>query len=204
VQSSVSIGLTSHQFAHYLYDTGTKTLPASWAEVAQSNGHAKLNGHATNGVNGHVNGHTNGHANGATVTLPASFLDGKAVRTVYGLVPLRQALDWPIFASYDELAGCALWMGGRIPTAEEARSLYSHVDRLKKEEAERKLGKTVPAVNGFVIISPSAAQPCTEIADRSYYLQSPLERRSRGDAPITRNKAGWQGAIDHSLQGLGR
>lgn len=64
------------------------------------------------------------------------------------MVPLKYALDWPIFASYNELEGCALWMGGRIPTFEEARSLYEHVCCLKREEAERKLGKTVPAVNG--------------------------------------------------------
>lgn len=96
-----------------------------------------------------VNG--NGHANGRSSdksSLPKSFLEDKAVRTVYGLVPLKYALDWPIFASYNELSGCASWMGGRIPTFEEARSLYEHVWFQKKEEAERKLGKTVPAVNG--------------------------------------------------------
>lgn len=97
-------------------------------------------------MNGHV--HTNGHLNG-DLSLPASFLDGKAVRTVYGPVPLKWALDWPIWASYNELAGCALWMGGRIPTYEETRSVYEHVGLLKKAEAERKLGKMVPAVNGY-------------------------------------------------------
>lgn len=72
------------------------------------------------------------------------------MRTVYGPVPLKYALHWPVFASYDELASCAAWMGGRIPTMEEARSIYSHVDGLKLKEAEQRLGKTVPAVNGFV------------------------------------------------------
>jgi hypothetical protein len=38
-------------------------------------------------------------------------------------------------------------MGGRIPTFEETRSIYAYVDYMKREEAERKLGKTVPAVN---------------------------------------------------------
>lgn len=70
------------------------------------------------------------------------------MRTVYGEIPLKNALDWPVFASYDELAGCASWMGGRIPTFEEARSIYSHVRGLKIKEAEQHLGKTVPAVNG--------------------------------------------------------
>lgn len=99
---------------------------------------------------------TNGHcqSNGATIdlsdgasALPESFLGDKAVRTVYGLVPLKHALDWPVFASYDELAGCAAWMGGRIPTFEEAQSVYTHAEALKKEQAENQLSQTVPAVN---------------------------------------------------------
>jgi len=80
------------------------------------------------------------------VTQP--FLEGKAVRTVYGPVPLKNALDWPVFASFEELAGCASWMGGRVPTFEEARSIYSFADGLKAKEAEQHLGRTVPAVNG--------------------------------------------------------
>lgn len=110
------------------------------------NGESRTNGSVEPSAdrNGHANGYTNGHEN----SFPKSFLEDKAVRTVYGLVPLKLALDWPIFASYNELAGCASWMGGRIPTFQEARSLYEHVCVLKREEAERKLGKTVPAVNG--------------------------------------------------------
>lgn len=119
-----------------------------------ANGHTNgytngyTNGHTNNGhTNGHSNGYCNGHVNGFS-KIPESFFEGKAVRTFYGLVPLKYALDWPIFASYDELAGCASWMGGRIPTVEEARSIYSYVHVQKKLQAEKKLGKTVPAVNG--------------------------------------------------------
>ena len=83
------------------------------------------------------------------MSLPGAYVDRIAVRTVYGLVPLKYALHWPIFASYDELAGCATWMSGRIPTVEEVRSIYQYVDVLKQEEAEQQLGKTVPAVNGY-------------------------------------------------------
>lgn len=110
-------------------------MPASWivtAEKTEKNGHT--NGNGT---------HTNGDSK-----LPESYLDSIAVRTVYGPVPLKLALDWPVFASYDELTQCAAWMGGRIPSFEEARSIYNYVNRIKKMEAERKLGKTVPAVNG--------------------------------------------------------
>lgn len=130
-----------------MYDAHVTKMPASWAEVdAVPDGEYATNGNGL--VNGNMaNGHSNGHTAG-TDHLPKSFLDGKAVRTVYGLVPLKYALDWPVFASYDELAGCASWMGGRIPTADEARSIYAHVNIAKKAEAERKLGKTVPAVNG--------------------------------------------------------
>jgi L-histidine Nalpha-methyltransferase / hercynylcysteine S-oxide synthase len=96
-----------------------------------------------------TNGYQNGHME-PSIPLEKSYIEGIAVRTVYGLVPLKYALGWPIFASYDELASCAAWMGGRIPTMEEARSIYSHVDGLKLKEAEQHLGKTVPAVNGFV------------------------------------------------------
>ena len=59
------------------------------------------------------------------------------------------ALDWPVSASYDELAGCAAYMGGRIPTMEEARSIYSFADGLKKAMPQ-KLDKAIPAVNGWV------------------------------------------------------
>ncbi|KAI1744146.1 DUF323 domain protein [Xylaria scruposa] len=132
--------ITNEEYARYLYETKKGKIPASWATeiVEQPNG--------TNGANG-VNGHA--AANGAI--LPASFLQGKSIRTVYGLVPLQYALDWPVFASYDELAGCAAWMGGRIPTFEEARSIYAHVEFIKGMEAENKLGSTVPAVNAHLV-----------------------------------------------------
>ena len=104
-----------------------------------------------------MNGYTNGHINcyldvdlNGSIPLSQSFLDEKAVRTVYGPVPLKYALHWPVSASYDELEGCAKWMGGSIPTLEQARSIYHYVDTLNLKEAERHLGKCVPAVNGYV------------------------------------------------------
>lgn len=143
--------ITNEEYAQYMHATNTSQLPASWIEVNPDevlNGDAFANGSASPAqTNGHS--HTNGHAHGHP-SLPSSFLSSKAVRTVYGLVPLEYALDWPISASYNELSGCASWLGGRIPTFEEARSIYDHVDILKRKEAERKLGKTVPAVNGHL------------------------------------------------------
>ena len=126
-----------------MYHSDIDKIPASWANTSVRNG--------SNGTNGHGNGHSNGHGNGHSSSddLPESFVQDKAIRTVYGLVPLKYALDWPVFASYDELLGCASWMGGRIPTFEEARSIYAYAEtQKKKKDVERQLGKTVPAVNG--------------------------------------------------------
>lgn len=74
-------------------------------------------------------------------------IDARYVRTVYGNVPLKFAMGWPVVASYDELAGCAQWMGGRIPTMEEARSIYKYVES-KKMQFQQSLGNNIPAVNG--------------------------------------------------------
>ncbi|CAG8949217.1 hypothetical protein HYFRA_00004841 [Hymenoscyphus fraxineus] len=130
--------ITNGEYALYLERSADPKIPVSWSEDGSAHSH----------VNGHHNGYSNGHY---TTASKKPFLEGKFVKTVYGLVPLKFALDWPVFASYDELLGCANFMGGRIPTVEEAKSIYSHVDSLRREEAERHLGKTVPAVNGHLL-----------------------------------------------------
>lgn len=100
-----------------------------------------------------TNGISNGYINDddkLSIPVSQSYLKGKLIRTVYGLVPLKYALDWPVFTSYDDLSDCAKWMGGRIPNFEEVKSIYRYVDVLKTKEAEQQLGSTVPAVNGYV------------------------------------------------------
>ncbi|KAF2771460.1 hypothetical protein EJ03DRAFT_342216 [Teratosphaeria nubilosa] len=87
--------ITNGEYARYMQATGTSHLPASWTSVA-----------SFNGANGHMNGYSDLHY----------FSSDKAVRTMYGPVPLKYALDWPLSASFDELNGCAKYMGGRIPT----------------------------------------------------------------------------------------
>ena len=119
--------ITNGDYAKYLRDTKSDQVPASWVSVS-----------VTNDTNGHTNANPE----------IESWLTRKAVRTVYGPVSLHMALDWPVFASYDELAGFATYMGGRIPTVEEARSIYYTVDSRKKKEATQALGKAIPAVNG--------------------------------------------------------
>lgn len=123
--------ITNGEYAQYMSATGVTTLPSSWMEQSVSNGVAH-----------EQNGYTNGEA------ALYDFCRGKAVRTLYGPVPLKLALHWPVAASYDELSGCANYMGGRIPTLEEARSIYHHSHGLKERAAAKALGKTIPAVNG--------------------------------------------------------
>ena len=130
--------ITNEDYARYLESTNNASIPASWkASVDAKNGNLKNNIESL-------------YMNGLSKPLTNAFLNGKAVRTVYGLVPLEYALDWPVFASYDELAGCASWMNGRIPTMEEARSLYNYVDELKAKDAEGVPNGTISGVNGFV------------------------------------------------------
>ena len=129
--------ITVGEYAKYLSETGKKQLPASWMHMDTLNG---VNG--GNDVNGH---HMNGDA------AFHDFLHGKAIRTVYGPVPLNSALDWPVAASYDELAACAKYMNGRIPTLEEARSIYLYADTLKEKNPAKVLGNMIPAVNRQVV-----------------------------------------------------
>ena len=117
-------------------------LPASWTTCGLKYGLS--NGYtgevSTNGANGHVEHSQNGAGR-------RSFVEGKFIRTVYGPVPLQLALDWPVMASYDELAAYAMWVGGRIPTLGEVRSIYSYVEQRKKE-ANEVPNSLISAVNG--------------------------------------------------------
>lgn len=135
--------LTNEDYAWYLVQTRQQTLPASWMSSADirnltlpgSDRCRTLNGSKPNG---------NGHSQ----TSAEAFLTEKFVKTLYGPIPLRYALHWPVMASYDELRGCAQWMGGRIPTAQEVQKIYAYVDTQKAEEAEGVQVSTIAAVNG--------------------------------------------------------
>lgn len=129
--------ISNGEYARFLEVTHSNTIPASWIAEKQTNG--------VNGVNGTHKPGRDG-IDGEIGDVSASYLNGKSVRTVYGPVPLRYALDWPVMASYDELAAFAKWAGGRIPTRKELESIYQYVDT-QKQVAEN--GTTlVPAVNG--------------------------------------------------------
>ena len=135
--------ITNEDYAKFLDQTHKEKVPASWATCKDI---SPLY-HAKGGTMANGNG---AYMNGLTPPLTDSFLSGKSVRTVYGAVPLKHALDWPVFASYEELASCAAWMGGRIPTAEEVRAIYNYVDVKKAKDEDSILTRKISAVNGCV------------------------------------------------------
>lgn len=141
--------ITNGEYAIYLDKTGKTTIPTSWCERTNSTDQSASKRDSV--INGHQNG-SNGTSQNAT--------EGKYVRTVYGKIPLKLAMGWPVVASYDELAGCAQWMGGRIPTMEEVRSIYNYVDNMKMPDFEKSLGNTIPAVNGYAISHEKQRRRC--------------------------------------------
>ena len=157
----ISIG----EYARFLEQSGFKLLPASWSITSKTGVGKRFSGEVANGpasehnVNSKscryaLNGQANGHVDRAQDwEVSEDFLHGKFVRTVYGPVPLEYALDWPIMASYDELAAFAKWSHGRIPTLNEAQSIYNYVEVVKEEAAEVS-SSLISAVNGFVWCIP--------------------------------------------------
>ncbi|CEJ90084.1 hypothetical protein VHEMI05890 [[Torrubiella] hemipterigena] len=126
--------MTNQDYAEYLVASSIDKLPASWSTLESAAAPSSL---------------SNGHPSPQTPL--KAFIGGKAVRTVYGLIPLKYALDWPVFASYDELTGCAAYNGGRIPTLEEARSIYRYSELQKEKFNRSKLSNRVPAVNSHLV-----------------------------------------------------
>ncbi|RKF58925.1 Ergothioneine biosynthesis protein 1 [Erysiphe neolycopersici] len=124
--------LTNEDYLLYLVKTHKIKIPASWT----------FNHKPTNQANSHFydslieNSSLKSHLNEIeTPFLTKENSENIYVRTLYDLVPLNHALDWPVTASYDELAGCAKWMNARIPTFEEVRSIYSYVESQRSKEA---------------------------------------------------------------------
>jgi formylglycine-generating enzyme required for sulfatase activity len=147
--------ITNKEYSQYLVESEQAKIPASWISISSKSTHVSENNAPLDYVNrdGHlINGRTKGRR------LTDAFLDGKAVRTLYGPVPLIYAFDWPVIASYDELAGCAKWMDGRIPTMEEVRSIYAFVEELQIKDAGAVSAENIPAVNGYVY-ARSSMQP---------------------------------------------
>lgn len=113
--------ITNGDYARFLIDTRSTDFPTSWTF------HDPANDKSLIGDYGSL-------ANGYSSSQLDEFLKGKAVRTVYGPVPLVHALDWPCCGSYDQLFRLADSKGCRIPTAEEAQSIYAYAEELKAME----------------------------------------------------------------------
>ncbi|KAF5597023.1 hypothetical protein FPANT_4177 [Fusarium pseudoanthophilum] len=58
-----------------------------------------------------------------------TFVARHSIKTVWGPVPLSQALDWPVMASFDEVERYSQWAGAHLPTLHELRSIHEHVER---------------------------------------------------------------------------
>lgn len=106
--------ITNGEYAKYLQANGIQGYPASWKLVCED-----YKNSTTDGV-------TRSSHNASD-----DFLNNFAVRTVFGSVPLDLAQDWPLISSYDEVENYAKWMGCRIPTFEEAKSIYAYADKLQ-------------------------------------------------------------------------
>ena len=109
--------VTNGEYAQYMKVNPRKNNPASWVSL-------------------HPDGELDENASRLS---SRSFLSRFAVRTMFGPVPLELAQDWPVIASYDELAAYAEWNECRLPTFEEARSIYQYVEGLKRKESQSAL-----------------------------------------------------------------
>jgi formylglycine-generating enzyme required for sulfatase activity len=125
--------ITNGEYAKYLQIKGIQTYPESWVFCP---GQDKP---ISKGI-----GSSGAHAGSSSSTAAFSLKDF-AVRTVFGPVALEVAQDWPLIASYDEVASYAKCMQCRIPTFEETRSIYYYSDQLKSRRLAdgHRYGKSV-------------------------------------------------------------
>ncbi|KAJ5893715.1 hypothetical protein N7495_005406 [Penicillium taxi] len=105
--------ITNGEYAKYLQANNIHILPTSWVDISSDQSYPI----ATGGID-------------------EGYKDKFAVRTVFGSVALAFAQDWPLMASYDELASYAKWVGCRIPSFEEVRSIYLYADQLRNESSQ--------------------------------------------------------------------
>ncbi|KAL1952942.1 hypothetical protein VTO42DRAFT_3926 [Malbranchea cinnamomea] len=149
--------ITNGEYLQYILANKIRTIPASWIEKG---------GASSREFNGTV---PNGRA--------CEFY----VRTVFGPVPLRWALDWPVVASYDELQGYAQWVGCRLPSYEEVLSIYQYSASLKS----KKSNEVYPLLNGDGAQTSSHSQlENRDEEKRSLLPKSPLKPRTPDHQPV--------------------
>ncbi|KAJ5433330.1 Ergothioneine biosynthesis protein 1 [Penicillium daleae] len=123
--------VTNGEYAKYLQANRLREIPASWTLV-----HSDQDYPTSKGINE------------SSPSATHDFVHNFAVRTVFGQVSLNLAQDWPVIASYDELASYAQWVGCRIPTYEEVRSIYLYADQLRGIDGHTTANGHSSGVNG--------------------------------------------------------
>ncbi|ODH33792.1 hypothetical protein ACO22_03274 [Paracoccidioides brasiliensis] len=134
--------ITNGEYARYLEQNHIMAIPASWIDLAP-----RTNGNKQNGYVNRASSLTSGDSqtNRTNASASKDFLEKFAIRTVFGPVPLKWVLDWPVMASYNELQEYAKFVNCRIPTFEEVRSIYKYSALCKSKETNR-----VPSLtNGY-------------------------------------------------------
>lgn len=115
--------ITNGEYAKYLHAQGSQDYPASWI-LTFKHDRPISKGIGSSGVEA--------GSSASPAKLP---LESISIRTIFGPVPLNLAQDWPLSASYDEVARYAKWMDCRIPTFEEAKSIYHYSEILRNQRS---------------------------------------------------------------------
>ena len=130
-------GITVGEYAYFMWKSEVSELPACWVYSSKSS----PNGH-------HVEEPQEYYDIGEGRSVPAEFLAGKWVRTVFGPQPLAVMLSHPFMGSYHEVSAYASAIGGRIPTREEEESIYAQAEESKATDAQNHQAAMISAVNG--------------------------------------------------------
>jgi hypothetical protein len=77
------------------------------------------------------------------------FIDRLVTQTVYGQIPLRLALDWPIYTSSNEAERYANWVGARMPTLHEVRSIHRQIEEENAQKYESSVQANLDLDCGF-------------------------------------------------------
>ncbi|KKA16396.1 N-methyltransferase [Rasamsonia emersonii CBS 393.64] len=160
--------ITNGEYAKYLEVNQIRDIPASWM-VSAPDGHGAANGN-------HHHHHVNGESHASD-----DFISKFSVRTVFGPVPLVWALDWPVIASYDELAGYARWMNCRLPTFEEVKSIYKYSQSMK---AASKENGVLHVTNGGMKSNGTNGHTHTDDVGESYHERNPPKSRAPDHQPV--------------------
>ncbi|KAL4806271.1 C-type lectin protein [Aspergillus unguis] len=146
--------ITNGEYARYLQESQLSEVPASWITCSLPDG----------------------VSSGRYAT--GNFLSGFSVRTVFGAVPLELAQDWPVIASYEELERYASWKKCRLPTFEEAKSIYAHSARLRESVLDGVAnGHSAPT-------NKSATNGTSERSLQNGHLKQPVRAPVASSSPV--------------------